>query len=160
VQAFYPSFLEIVALLLNSMARRMRNPQVLLLKQIIRALFKVAHGYKGIGYCLSPKKARYFAMKDEVMGRSCSALPTDVPKGHCAVYVGSERCRFVIPTTYLNHSLFRVLLEKAEEEYGFDHQMGLTIPCEEVAFHYLTSMLGKKEEVPATLKLDEFLHIH
>ena len=99
-------------------------------------------------------------MKDEVMGRSYRAVPTDVPRGHCAVYVGSERSRFVLPTAYLNHSLFRVLLEKAEEEYGFDHQMGLTIPCEEVAFLYLTSILGKKEVAPANLKLDELLHMH
>ena len=83
-------------------------------------------------------------MKDEVVGRSCNALPTDVPKGHCAVYVGSERSRFVIPTVYLNHSLFRALLEKAEEEYGFDHHMGLIIHCEEAVFQSLTSKLGNK----------------
>ena len=98
-------------------------------------------------------------MKYEVMGRSCRALPTYVPKGHCEMYVGSEHNRFVIPTTYLNR-YFLVFLEKADEEYGFYHHMGLTIPCEEVSFHYLTSMLGKKDVVPAILKLDEFLHIH
>ena len=99
-------------------------------------------------------------MKDEVMGRSYRVVPMDVPRGHCAVYVGSERSRFVIPTTYLNHSLFRVLLEKAEEEYGFDHQMGLTIPCEEIAFLYLTSMSGKKEVAPTNLKLYEPLNMY
>ena len=59
-------------------------------------------------------------------------------------YVGSERSRFIIPTVYLNHSLFQALLEMAEEEYGFHHHMGLTIPCEEADFQYLTSLLGKK----------------
>ena len=67
----------------------MRNPQVLL-KQIGRAFCKVAHGYKGIGNGLSPKKTRYFTMKNiEVMARSRSALAPEVSKGHCAVYVGS-----------------------------------------------------------------------
>ena len=123
----------------------MRNPQVLL-KQISKAFCKVAHGYKlGIGHGFSPMKTRYFTIKNEVMARSCSdQLSTDIPKGHCAVYVGSQRSRFIIPIIYFNHSVFQTLLEKAEEEYGFDHQMGLTIPCEEADFRYLTSMLGNK----------------
>jgi SAUR family protein len=80
------------------------------------------------------------AFEDEIM-QSGTDLPKDVPKGHCAVYVGSERSRFIIPTTYLNHSVFRALLEKAEEEYGFEYQMGLTIPCEEIVFRHLTTFI-------------------
>lgn len=63
--------------------------------------------------------------------------PPDVPKGYLAVYVGPELRRFIIPTSYLSHSLFKVLLEKAEEEFGFDHRGGLTIPCEIETFKYL-----------------------
>ena len=37
--------------------------------------------FKRIGHGLSPTKSRYFTMKDDVLGRSCSALPADVPKG-------------------------------------------------------------------------------
>jgi len=143
-----------------AMARRLRSPQVLLLKKILRAFRKFLNGYKGIGCAVSETKARYFTIADDVVGRSFSALPTDVPKGHCAVYVGSKRSRFIIPTVYLNHSLFRALLEKAEEEYGFDHNMGLTIPCEEVVFEYLTSMLGEKDAAPARLELDEIINFH
>ncbi|KAK4775343.1 hypothetical protein SAY86_010278 [Trapa natans] len=62
--------------------------------------------------------------------------PPDVPKGYLAVYVGEELRRFVI-LTYLSHLLFKVLLEKAEEEFGFDHTGGLTIPCEIETFKYL-----------------------
>ncbi|KAK4756633.1 hypothetical protein SAY87_006760 [Trapa incisa] len=65
------------------------------------------------------------------------ALPPDVPKGYLAVYVSEELRRFVIPTGYLRHSLFKVMLEKAEEEYGFDHRGGLTIPCEIETFKYI-----------------------
>lgn len=63
--------------------------------------------------------------------------PIDVPKGYLAVYVGQELRRFIIPTSHLSHHLFKVLLEKAEEEFGFDHGGGLTIPCEIETFKYL-----------------------
>ncbi|XP_022944378.1 auxin-responsive protein SAUR24-like [Cucurbita moschata] len=66
-----------------------------------------------------------------------------VPKGHVAVYVGEfQRKRFVIPISYLNHLSFQQLLNRAEEEFGFDHpEGGLTIPCGEDAFVDLTSRL-------------------
>ncbi|PIN07136.1 hypothetical protein CDL12_20305 [Handroanthus impetiginosus] len=69
---------------------------------------------------------------------------TDVPKGHCAVYVAeNDKKRFVIPVSYLNHPLFQELLYQAEEEFGFHHPMGgLTIPCSEDLFVDLTSRLG------------------
>ncbi|KAL0356630.1 UNVERIFIED_CONTAM: Auxin-responsive protein SAUR24 [Sesamum calycinum] len=69
-----------------------------------------------------------------------------VPKGHLAVYVGeSERKRFVIPVSYLNHPSFQDLLFQAEEGFGFDHPMGgITIPCCEELFVGLTSQLGRR----------------
>ncbi|XP_057819707.2 protein SMALL AUXIN UP-REGULATED RNA 51 [Cryptomeria japonica] len=142
------------------MARGKGNPQVLLVKQIIRAFCRFVKAHKAIGYDLVPKSRRYFAFEDEMMGRSCSALPLDVPKGHCAVYVGNERSRFIIPTDYLNHSLFRALLEKSEEEYGFDHQMGLSIPCDEVAFQSLTALLQKNDPALGNLGVDELMKLH
>ncbi|WCJ37462.1 SAUR-like auxin-responsive protein family [Euphorbia peplus] len=73
---------------------------------------------------------------------SChSPPPADVPKGYLAVYVGPELRRFIIPTTYLSHSLFKVLLEKVEEEFGFDHNGGLTIPCEIEIFKFLLNYM-------------------
>ncbi|CAA0815629.1 SAUR-like auxin-responsive protein family [Striga hermonthica] len=68
-------------------------------------------------------------------------LPVDVPKGHFAVYVGQNRARYIVPISFLGRPEFQGLLRQAEEEFGFDHDMGLTIPCEEVDFLYLTSML-------------------
>lgn len=67
--------------------------------------------------------------------------PFDVPQGYLAVYVGPELRRFIIPTNFLSHSLFKVLLEKAEEEYGFDHSGALTIPCEVETFKYLLNCI-------------------
>ncbi|GLJ24081.1 hypothetical protein SUGI_0459290 [Cryptomeria japonica] len=141
------------------MARRKGNPQVIQVKPIMRAVSRFVNAHKTVGYGLSRRRRRYFTSEDMFMGRSCGALPSDVPKGHCAVYVGSERSRFIIPAVYLNHSLFRALLDKAEEEYGFDHQMGLIIPCEEAVFQYLTSMLSKKDLGLNNIKLDELLDI-
>ncbi|CAF1706590.1 unnamed protein product, partial [Brassica oleracea] len=61
-------------------------------------------------------------------------LPQDVPKGHFPVYVGPNRSRYIIPISWLEHSEFQTLLRLAEEEYGFDHNMGVIIPCDEVFF--------------------------
>ncbi|KAH7518494.1 auxin-responsive protein SAUR21 [Ziziphus jujuba] len=70
---------------------------------------------------------------------------SNVPKGHIAVYVGEiQRKRFVVPISYLNHPSFRELLNRAEEEFGFDHPMGgLTIPCREDTFIHLTSQISE-----------------
>ncbi|KAL7002605.1 Auxin-responsive protein saur24 [Sarracenia purpurea var. burkii] len=67
-----------------------------------------------------------------------------VPKGHLAVYVGdTEKKRYVVPISYLNHPSFQKLLTKAEEEFGFDHPMGgLTIPCREETFIHVTCSLN------------------
>ncbi|KAI4321641.1 hypothetical protein MLD38_035002 [Melastoma candidum] len=65
-----------------------------------------------------------------------------VPKGHFPVYVGESRTRYVVPIELLTYPEFQDLLRLAEEEFGFDHDMGLTIPCQEVVFQsLLTSML-------------------
>lgn len=67
-------------------------------------------------------------------------LPMDVPKGHFVVYVGEKRSRYIIPISWLTHPEFQSLLQRSEEEFGFNHEMGLTIPCEEVVFRSLTSI--------------------
>ena len=61
--------------------------------------------------------------------------------GHFPVYVGVNRTRYIIPISYLTYPEFQRLLRWSEEEFGFNHEMGLTIPCEEEVFQSLTSML-------------------
>ncbi|CAM8912549.1 unnamed protein product [Rhodiola kirilowii] len=68
-------------------------------------------------------------------------LPMDVPKGHFPVYVGEKRSRYIVPISFLTQPEFQILLQLAEDEFGFHHDMGLTIPCEEHVFQSLTSML-------------------
>lgn len=78
-------------------------------------------------------------------------LPLDVPKGHFVVYVGENRSRYIVPISFLTRPEFQNLLQQAAEEFGFDHDMGLTIPCEEDVFETLTSMLrwGWQKMIPS-----------
>ncbi|KAG5030566.1 hypothetical protein JHK82_014175 [Glycine max] len=75
------------------------------------------------------------------LGRKDDQGLLDVPKGHFVVYVGENRSRYIVPISFLSRPEFQTLLHQAEEEFGFDHEKGLTIPCEEDVFESLTSML-------------------
>ncbi|KAF9599923.1 hypothetical protein IFM89_001869 [Coptis chinensis] len=65
------------------------------------------------------------------------------PKGHFVVYVGSDMRRYVVPMFYLKNSLFQQLLDKAAEEYGFDSQSSIVLPCDESNFERLMAFLAK-----------------
>ncbi|XP_051114282.1 protein SMALL AUXIN UP-REGULATED RNA 54-like [Andrographis paniculata] len=54
--------------------------------------------------------------------------------GTFVVYVGEDRRRFTVPMNYLSHPLFKILLDKAYDEFGFDQQNGLVFPCSVAAF--------------------------
>lgn len=51
------------------------------------------------------------------------------PEGCFSVYVGPQKQRFVVKTEYANHPLFKMLLEEAELEYGFNSDGPLALPC-------------------------------
>ncbi|KAG0590195.1 hypothetical protein M758_1G078200 [Ceratodon purpureus] len=73
-----------------------------------------------------------------------SSPPQDVPVGSLPVYVGEERRRFVIRTSYLSNNIFRALLEKSEEEYGLRCEGGLRIACSPDIFeHFLWWLEGE-----------------
>ncbi|KAK9064404.1 hypothetical protein SSX86_015786 [Deinandra increscens subsp. villosa] len=61
------------------------------------------------------------------------------PIGFFAIYVGDERQRFLIPTHYLSHPLFKMLLEKA---YNDENQKSrLVMPCSVPAFLEVVNMV-------------------
>ncbi|KAJ4826195.1 hypothetical protein Tsubulata_023784 [Turnera subulata] len=64
-----------------------------------------------------------------------------VPKGFLPVYVGEgEYCkrRFVIPMSCLSMPEFKAFLDRAAEEFGYEHQGGgLHFPCHEQQFEDL-----------------------
>ncbi|KAK3231955.1 hypothetical protein Dsin_003836 [Dipteronia sinensis] len=90
------------------------------------------------------------------MRKSSSVKPREIveklimkrKKGHFAVYT-KEGKRFVVPLHYLNHPIFRVLLEMAQEEFGTTVNGPLQVPCEEEMMDYILSLLRKSasEEV-------------
>lgn len=65
-----------------------------------------------------------------------------VPEGCFSIYVGPERERFVIKTKYVNHPLFRTLLEEAESEYGYSSDGPLLLPCQ---VHHFMEMMAEME---------------
>ncbi|BAF08662.1 protein SMALL AUXIN UP-REGULATED RNA 16 [Oryza sativa Japonica Group] len=79
--------------------------------------------------------------------RRCSSLGRRqqqqgaVPRGHFPVYVGESRCRYVVPIACLEHPDFLLLLRKAEEEFGFEHDAAITLPCHEADFEALLAAL-------------------
>ncbi|KAK8454747.1 hypothetical protein SEVIR_4G025700v4 [Setaria viridis] len=87
----------------------------------------------------------YEEEEEEYGEEEAAGLPSDVPRGHFAVYVGERRRRFVVPIALLDRPEFRSLLRRAEEEFGFAGAGAggiLVLPCEEVAFRSLTSALA------------------
>ncbi|CAI9301087.1 unnamed protein product [Lactuca saligna] len=65
---------------------------------------------------------------------SITAAAASIRRGFFAVYVGAERQRFVVPTSCLSHPLFKILLAKASEEFGYNQKNSLVIPCSVAAF--------------------------
>ncbi|KAM0044750.1 putative small auxin-up RNA [Helianthus debilis subsp. tardiflorus] len=63
------------------------------------------------------------------------------PRGFLAVYVGEERQRFVVPTSSLSHPLFKILLAKAGEEFGYEQKNGLAVPCSVAAFQEVVTVI-------------------
>ncbi|CAN4084754.1 unnamed protein product [Withania somnifera] len=100
---------------------------------------------------------------------SCSSSDSDdsassssnrrTPVGSLAVYVGPERCRFVIPTRFLNLPVFISLLDKAEEEFGYRSTGGLVLLCEVDYFSEILGLLNRDEERFGHLGLDEFVKL-
>lgn len=72
-----------------------------------------------------------------------------VKKGWIAVQVGLEQederlTRFVIPISYLYHSLFKQLLDTAHDVYGYQTTGPLRLPCSTDEFLYLQRRIEKK----------------
>ena len=63
------------------------------------------------------------------------------PRGCVVLYVGEEFRRFVVPTKFLCHPLFKMVLDKAYNEFGFDQRSGLVVPCNVFAFQEILNTI-------------------
>jgi len=88
---------------------------------------------------------------------SDDSAPNDVPEGYLVVYVGEERRRFVIKAKYLSHPVFKALLNKSAEEFGYEHKGGLEIACETVFFEHLLHLIETDDPSLSTMEIDELV---
>ncbi|EOY26271.1 SAUR-like auxin-responsive protein family, putative [Theobroma cacao] len=127
--------------------------EIVRLQQILKKWKKLANAPKNISGSSSSqlttsgssKSIRF--LKRTLSFTDVSAASADaVPKGFLAVCVGKELKRFVIPTEYLGHQAFGVLLRKAEEEFGFQQEGVLKIPCEVSTFEKILEMVQHRKD--------------
>ncbi|MCD7449690.1 hypothetical protein HAX54_001119 [Datura stramonium] len=86
----------------------------------------------------------YLLVKDhdhdrDDQGASPTSAKSSKKMGTFAVYVGEGRERFAVPTSYLSHPLFKILLEKTYNEFGFEQTNGLVVPCSVAAFQVVVN---------------------
>lgn len=89
------------------------------------AVIRMTHAIVRI---LGKKLEKMMKLAKMLIGNNSEERPV-TPIGCFAVYGGEEAKRFVVPLRFLSHPLFKMLLEKAQEEYGFEQRRGLVIPC-------------------------------
>ncbi|XP_057440194.1 auxin-responsive protein SAUR32-like [Lotus japonicus] len=80
------------------------------------------------------------------MLKGASSKGQRVPNGCFSVYVGAERQRFVVKTEFVNHPLFKMLLDEAEVEYGFNSDGPIWLPCNVDLFYKVLAEILADEE--------------
>ncbi|TVU48902.1 hypothetical protein EJB05_00186, partial [Eragrostis curvula] len=107
------------------------------MRQLIRRLSRVGDS------CTSPSRRRSGG------GGGSSGRKAAVPEGHVPVYVGgagAEEERFVVRAELLGAPALAELLGRAAQEYGYDHQGPLRIPCPAAVFRRALAAAGDDGE--------------
>ncbi|TXG62396.1 hypothetical protein EZV62_013759 [Acer yangbiense] len=125
--------------------------EIVRLQQILKKWRKLANSSKTSNSNKNASKSikflkRTLSLSDNSV-RDTSNNSTSVPKGYLAVCVGEEMKRFIIPTEYLSHQAFHILLREAEEEFGFQQTGVLRIPCEVSVFETILKMVEEKKDM-------------
>ncbi|XP_068643932.1 protein SMALL AUXIN UP-REGULATED RNA 12-like [Aristolochia californica] len=126
--------------------------EIVRLQQILKKWRKLANAPKntsttsdGGGTKSGNKSIKFLKRTLSFTDTSAAAISGDVvPKGFLAVCVGRELKRFIIPTEYLSHRAFGILLREAEEEFGFQQEGVLRIPCEVSVFERTLKVVEEK----------------
>lgn len=85
--------------------------------------------------------SQYCLLSRAAGGRNEKRSGGGVPEGHLPVYVGEEMERFVVSAELLNHPIFVKLLNKSAQEYGYEQQGVLRIPCHVFLFERVLEAL-------------------
>ncbi|XP_054782803.1 protein SMALL AUXIN UP-REGULATED RNA 9-like [Prosopis cineraria] len=129
------------------------------LQQILKKWKKVANASKNNKASIATASMSHSASNSSTSGSKgikflkrtlsftdVSSSNETVPKGFLAVCVGKELKRFIIPTDYLRHQAFEMLLREAEEEFGFQQEGVLKIPCHVSVFEKVLKVMQGKTE--------------
>ncbi|KAL8461921.1 hypothetical protein ACS0TY_033119 [Phlomoides rotata] len=92
------------------------------MKKLIRRLSRVGDSSQ---YCLLRSQPRAASRRSMSFRKRSGG----VPEGHLPVFVGEEMERFIVSADFLNHPIFVMLLNKSAQEYGYEQQGVLRIPC-------------------------------
>ncbi|KAK6920477.1 Small auxin-up RNA [Dillenia turbinata] len=84
--------------------------------------------------------------KESAKGGQAKAKQRFAPEGCFTVYVGQEKQRFVIKTSFASHPLFQMLLEDAESEYGYNSQGPILLPCEVDFFYKVLTQMDSEQQ--------------
>ncbi|GMH03880.1 hypothetical protein Nepgr_005719 [Nepenthes gracilis] len=130
--------------------------EIVRLQQILRKWKKFANASKnGSSGNTGSKGIKFLKKTLSFSDNSVSSVPSNnndaIPKGFLAVCVGNELKRYVIPTEYLRHQAFGILLREAEEEFGFHQEGVLKLPCDVAVFEMVLKVVEEKRD-------DFFLH--
>lgn len=75
---------------------------------------------------------------DEAQKNKCKVAP----QGCFSVYVGPQKQRFAVKIELANHPLFKMLLEDAELEYGYNSAGPILLPCDVDLFHKMLAEMS------------------
>lgn len=130
--------------------------EIVKLQQILKKWRKIANSKKSSSnkQQASPisnggKSIKFFKKTLSFSDNNVQGISRDssaVPKGFLAVCVGEEMKRFIIPMEYLGCQAFDILLKEAEEEFGFQQEGVLRIPCEVPLFEEILQLLEEKKD--------------
>ncbi|CAJ1972295.1 unnamed protein product [Sphenostylis stenocarpa] len=126
--------------------------EIVRLQQILRKWRKLADSSKAtanttVATTTTTSKSMRFLKRTLSLSEREGGSSNGVPKGYLAVCVGEELKRFIIPTEYLGHQAFQMLLREAEEEFGFQQTGVLRIPCEVAVFESILKMVEGKGDM-------------
>lgn len=78
------------------------------------------------------RRVKASGLKTDGRIKATELLPEDVKEGEFAVFAANSETpqRFVVGLRFLSNPSFLKLLKQAEEEYGFDQEGVLAVPCQ------------------------------